>query len=851
MKLMKSRWLIFGVVGFCLLIAFSIEGAELPLVRDGEPYARIVVGGDVSPAARFAAKELQRYVEKATGAILPIVDHLGEDEQVELVIGAGQIASELGVSVEELRRDGFRVKTLGRRIVILGRDDAGMDIEASLSSNAIHKTEHATLFGVYDFLEKNLGVRWYLPIDIGEVVPHFDELVVEPLDYEDGPAKLWRMIHVYYGADDRDDPMPAKRDGKYVGGFFPGFEGLERTEFVKRRNLFFLRQRHSTVKHWGSHTMWKLVGPERYGESNPDYFALFSNNKRGIDWNSVAHSHHCFTHPGVIQAVVEDARAYFRGRSAKSRNLGSWSGIAWDTPWGDAFHIAPDDSFTPCLCDRCQAAREGLPEGVDMEAELVWEFIFQVAEAVGAEFPEAIISTQAYGPLKASPQKPLPENVIVVPLAVAGPYAEFIPGQDESDGSKVEEWVSVTGKERLGFYHYALKGGWEHGNYKSHKSICGSCPRAYAGWYGRYADVGQGTYMYQMSHTFAYDHLSTYVFYKFHWNPRREIDALLGEYYSLFYGPASEPMSRFWEEVEQQFRKTLSKVVDVGLGPQAVAHDEQDVWGEIYGPETMQRWRGYFAEAEERVKAHADPIYGRRVAYMKRNVLELIEEGYEEFQRVAEGGLKTRMEVGYANRSPVIDGRVDEKIWSEVEPQGMVVIDSREKPEQDTEIRALWDEEYLYLSFVCREPDMDNVKVDQTVNERVSVWRNNGVELFLDPADRGRTFYQWLFNSRGIWADFYTYAKGMTSVEWNSGFRMAVEEFGDRYEAELAIPFPCMPQGKPKSGDVWRASFVRKRVLKEQDMNQAAYYTWSPYLRRDMGFHRGVAFGRLDFVVED
>jgi hypothetical protein len=29
---MKARWLIFGVVGFCLLIAFRVEGAELSLV---------------------------------------------------------------------------------------------------------------------------------------------------------------------------------------------------------------------------------------------------------------------------------------------------------------------------------------------------------------------------------------------------------------------------------------------------------------------------------------------------------------------------------------------------------------------------------------------------------------------------------------------------------------------------------------------------------------------------------------------------------------------------------------------------------------------------------------------------
>ena len=101
---MMPRWLIFGVARICLLTAFPVDGAELTLARDGEPHARIVVGEDVSPAARFAAKELQRYVEKATGAVLPIVDHLGEDGQIELVIGAGQIALGLGVSVEGLRR---------------------------------------------------------------------------------------------------------------------------------------------------------------------------------------------------------------------------------------------------------------------------------------------------------------------------------------------------------------------------------------------------------------------------------------------------------------------------------------------------------------------------------------------------------------------------------------------------------------------------------------------------------------------------------------------------------------------------------------------------------------------------
>ena len=822
--------------------------ATLPLVRGGRPLARIVVGDDVPPAARFAAAELQTYMTRATGAELPIVGVPVEDGAVEIVVGAGRIAEALGVTTAGLQRDAFRVQTVGRRLVILGRDDPELAIESGLSSGAVHRSEHATLFGVYDFLERQLGVRWYLPIAIGEVVPRTRELSVPALDYEEAPAKLWRMIHVYYGADDRDDPMPAMRDGVYRGGFFPGFEGDRRAEFVTGRNLFALRQRRSTVRHWGSHTMWKLGDPARYADSHPEFLALYANGRRGSSRDDPAHSHHCFSDPGLVQAVVEDARAFFAGAPAASRGLPNWGGIAWDTPWGPAFHIAPDDSFQPCQCDQCQLKRGAMAADVDVEAELVWDFLYRVAAAIAVEFPDAIISTQAYGPLKAVPSRPLLENLIVVPLAVAGPYAEFVPGLRARDDAKLAEWVAVAGKEKLGFYHYALKGGWEHGKYKSHRSICGTSPRAYAAWYQRHADIGQGTYMYQMSRFFAYDHLSSYVFYRYHWDPRQDIDRLLAEYYRSFYGPAAEPMGRFWEEAEEQFRQTLSKVVDLGLGPQAVEHDEEEVWGRIYGPEVMARWRGYFERAAQLAGGSGDPSYGQRVAYMDRNVLQQIEEGAQEFTEVASGARGTRLRVARADPAPVIDGRVDEAAWRGASPASMVMIDTRDTPPQATEIRALWDDQHLYLAFVCHDPDVARARVDQTVNDRTSVWRNNGLEVFLDPADTGCTFYQWIFNSRGVWADFHIPAKGRADVGWNSGFELAVRELADRYEAEVAIPFSCLPDGPPRVGDVWRASFVRKRVLEGQEMDRADYHTWSPFLRRDMGFHRGVAFGRLDFA---
>ena len=64
----------------------------LTLVRDGTAQARIAVGRDVSPSAKFAANELQTYMQKSTGATIPIVETLGDDGTVEIVIGDGKIS---------------------------------------------------------------------------------------------------------------------------------------------------------------------------------------------------------------------------------------------------------------------------------------------------------------------------------------------------------------------------------------------------------------------------------------------------------------------------------------------------------------------------------------------------------------------------------------------------------------------------------------------------------------------------------------------------------------------------------------------------------------------------------------
>ncbi len=626
----------------CAVHSMLGQDAPLVLVDNGVAKARIVVGADVPPAAKFAAKELQTYIKKSTGAELPIEAALGDGKDVDIVIGDGKLSQELGVNSKELSRDASIIKTVGRRLVILGKDDPTTTIERMIvipSSNMNH-FEHVTLFGVYEFLERFVGVRWYLPGDVGEVVPKRGTLAVPAVSLIDAPRKLGRYTQYLNGADDCDDPLPKTK----TGGYTPGFDKDKAKEFTMRRNLWGLRLRHQTTMVTGNHTMHAIVSMKKFAKERPDFFALYEDGKRSCDENDELHTHVCFTNDDMIQHVINAAKAAFRGETSEIIGQRAWGGVVRDSKWGKAFHIGQCDAYQACVCKRCEdfRAATGLPAAA-AESELVWSAIIKVAEAVKNEFPNCVISTWTYGPLGIPPQKKIPENVIIGGLKAKGPYGEFVNGLESEAKENIAKWSKAVGEERLGgFLDYAMSDGWENGVYASSPGICGSIPRAYAAAYKKLANVGQGTYLYMLPHRIAFAHLNLYTFYKYHWSPERNVDDFLKEYYTLFYGPAAEPMGTFWDEVETQFRKVMSKVVETPVGPQGVMVDELQLWGEIYGSKTIDRWKGYFDQAGKLAQAAKDPIYAQRIDYMRRNVLEAVIDdcGQHDYIAAAAQGVK-------------------------------------------------------------------------------------------------------------------------------------------------------------------------------------------------------------------
>ena len=117
---------------------------------------------------RRAVDEFQRVLEKMTGTRLPAQPQ-GDGPIVH--IGRNALVDGAGLELERLDDDGFVIRTLGNRHLIL----AG-------------RTPHATEFAVYRFLQKHGGVRWFFPTALGEVVPRRASFCVGPLAEREEPS---------------------------------------------------------------------------------------------------------------------------------------------------------------------------------------------------------------------------------------------------------------------------------------------------------------------------------------------------------------------------------------------------------------------------------------------------------------------------------------------------------------------------------------------------------------------------------------------------------------------------------------------------------------------------------------
>ena len=109
----------------------------------------------------------------------------------------------------------------------------------------------------------------------------------------------------------------------------------------------------------------------------------------------------------------------------------------------------------------------------------------------------------------------------------------------------------------------------------------------------------------------------------------------------------------------------------------------------------------------------------------------------------------------------------------------------REDPAAD-EVRATYDDRYLYFAFRCLDPEP--AKVRTTISRRDNMWSDDWVGLSLDSMGTGQSSYDMFVNPSGIQADILTTASGGENTApdwvWDSAGRRT--EKG--YDVEMRLP---------------------------------------------------------------
>jgi hypothetical protein len=154
-----------------------IPAYRLSLVSDGNSPYRIVIPGHPSVAESKAAEVLQRYLLKISNAALPIIKATEAKSPFEIIIGQNERLDELSnrININQLKHDGFLIRTDSSRLIIAGGDDKG------------------ALYGVYTFLETYLGCRMYTPK--ATVIPLLTSITLDKIEDKQIPVIDYRDTH--------------------------------------------------------------------------------------------------------------------------------------------------------------------------------------------------------------------------------------------------------------------------------------------------------------------------------------------------------------------------------------------------------------------------------------------------------------------------------------------------------------------------------------------------------------------------------------------------------------------------------------------------------------------------------
>ncbi|MBO4511813.1 MAG: hypothetical protein J5746_03525 [Victivallales bacterium] len=700
----------------------------LDIVRNSVPCAEIVA---TTAEAKVAAVQLQHFIQCITSAKLDIVNEPGKKGLNQIFVGENSWTKKLGYALPDFSGSGYDILIAEKYAVLAGPcwnvEIIGVPESAVLSGVSDNGNMHA----VSAFLE-SLGVRFYAPGDEGTIIPKMATIA---------PAA---------GRCTRNAAFSTR-------------EVLATSAFdAETQNWLRLLKCGGRTPAVLGHTLADLM---RDGVRQPEWCAQETEGKL---YDPIVPR---YSHPDFQNACIQWARAFLDAHpQIKLLNLGGTEYGAYPIDWRDS----------------PKYLTSGLPRKLAY-ANMIYDFHKAVAVELKKSHPA--VDLQWYCPNS----QELPEEV--------------------GDGALSGMAISCMDEMPAAYYAHSRNAGsylgalprWQAALKPRTKAIQQENWDAFDNEYApRYMQLFmhslQKVRMKQVPHfegcsmrvaangkisELPLMHLMLYVNSKLLWEPHLDMEALLDEYYRLWFGPAAREMREFHEYAERIWcrkdgRNTRTQIAS------------------LYSEDIPEYFR-----LLDRAREMAQPgtTYRRHIDEIA-SAMEKVRTLFED-----------RNPVGPWLEAEIlpVDAKLDGNLakcnykWQEMKS----VFGTQGK----TQVRFGITEEnrFLRVAVRCYEPKMDALRSNAKCADSDEILEDDHVEIMLSTPK-----CSWLkisVNSNGMVRDECFDSdllnKNKKALLWTPGVDAVAKRYADRWELEVSIPVADFYRPGPTVDFSWGVNVLR------------------------------------------
>lgn len=657
-------------------------------------------------AAFFAAQEIAKYVEKASGAKLPIV-FSGEplpEGLVPVYVGRSAASEAVGFVADGLTGESFRITNNGRAVGIIG---------APKGSHGSLDALGATVFAAYDFLERFVGVRFYYHGEQGVSIERRKTIVVPGITYEDRPWYDNRYAYSFRWRDQPDNCAQVTALRFRVGG-----------------------------NGWGAERVYQHIPANLAKGLPPDCYQVGEDGKPTPTIPQMP----CFGNPKTLDGLMAAYDNWFTNKDPELKKA------VWDRGTGVsdyALGFGPPDHEVNCHCAYC-AKYPCRTDRVywEQQSEVMGTFAQQLSWRIRKAYPGRRFYYLPYYNYASAPERgEFADNAWFRLCFMYGLSTHSDPFVRQKHIEWADGWIRAGHGKKISGYLYRWPS--PRGGATVPFQYYRACKLFFTDMRDRATGFFDGIPANPNVQAFT-----SYCMMRLEWNPDFDVEAAVPEMYRRLFGPASADMAAIYDGFTKTFESHRASDFKKGLfgGPyEAPTFSDDEVFSMLATEQLMAMASNRLASARQKVAA-AEKIYRDRVEYFA-GPIELLAKLRAFHEKGGKADEKTLCAAAVQTGAVTVDGRLDESAWGQVAPVGLVptrMAIGCDTPDEPTEVRVLAAPDGLYVGMRMREPRMNERSLSAPDN---LVYRNDGIEIAFDALNAGNrpdaNFSQYYVSSDG------------------------------------------------------------------------------------------------------